>query len=199
MHATPDTHLFCGELCRKSDACTGGTKCGLCSLARVYSATGQSMPVICEIDASEIPQPQRELLVHQRDMTTTLRTFYGARTHLRLLRKEAGNEIYQREVVLALDGSERPVEFGASSIHLDRLPTDVQREILLAERPLGGLLLEHGVKFVSRPKAFIRVEADTLISRALELNGPGPLYGRCNALLTPAGDVLADIVEILPP
>ena len=199
MLATPDTHLFCGEHCRKSDACDGGTKCGLCSLARVYSATGQSMPEITEIAAAEIPQPQRGLLVHQRDMTTTLQTFHGARTHLRLLRTEAGNGIYQREVVLALDGSERPVEFGASSIRLERLPLAVQREILLAERPFGGLLVEHGVQFVSRPKAFIRVEADSLISRALELEGAGPLYGRCNALLTPQGDVLADIVEILPP
>jgi len=199
MLATPDTHLFCGELCRKSDACEGGAKCGLCSLARVYSVTGQSMPEIIEIAASEIPQPQRDLLVHRRDMTTTLQTFHGARTHLRLLRTEAGSGIYQREVVLALDGSERPVEFGASSIHLDRLPPDVQQEIVLAERPLGGLLLEHGVEFVSRPKAFIRVEADTLIGRALELEGIDPLFGRCNALLTPQGDVLADIVEILPP
>ncbi|MDD5261312.1 MAG: hypothetical protein PHD76_05620 [Methylacidiphilales bacterium] len=157
------------------------------------------MPAIFEIASSEIPQPQRDLLVHQRDMTTTLQTFYGARTHLRLLRAESGNEIYQREVVLALDGSKRPVEFGASSIHLGLLPPDVRREILLAERPLGGLLLEHGVKFVSCPKTFIRVEADTLISRVLELEGPRSLYGRCNALLTPSGDVLADIVEILPP
>ena len=194
-----ELNLYCGDLCRQSDACAGGVKCGLCPLARVYNATAQSLPAVWEIDPHEIPQPQQELLVHQRDMTTTLQRFHGARTHLRLLRAEGVNEIYQREVVLALDGSERRVEFGASSIHLTRLPLEVQREIVLAERPLGGLLLEYGVKFVSRPKAFIRVEADTLISRALELDGPGPLYGRCNALLTPTGDVLADIVEILPP
>lgn len=199
MRATPELTLFCGDLCRLSEACAGGAKCGLCPLARVYGATGQSLPTVWEIAAHSIPQPQRDLLVHQRDMTTTLQTFYGARTHLRLLRAETVNEIYQREVVLALDGSERPVEFGAISIHLDRLPRDVQQTIVLAERPLGGLLLERDVQFVSRPKAFIRVEADTLISRALALADAGTLYGRCNALLTPQGEVLADIVEILPP
>jgi chorismate-pyruvate lyase len=194
----PEFTLYCGDLCRQSTAGTGGTKCGLCPLARVYNATAQNLPAVWEIDADEIPQPQRQLLMHQRDMTTTLETFHGARTHLRLLRVETESEIYQREVVLALDGSERPVAFGASSIHLALLPVDAQREIVLAQRPLGGLLLEHGHKFVSRPKAFIRVEADTMIRRALELDGHGALYGRCNALLTPQGDVFADIVEILP-
>jgi chorismate-pyruvate lyase len=195
----PELAFSCGSLCRQSDACARGAKCGLCPLASVYASSSQILPAVWEIAAAEIPQPQRRLLVHLRDMTGTLERSYGARTHLRLLREETENGIYQRDVVLALDGSERPVEFGAISIHLALLPRNVQREVMLAERPLGGLLREHGVKFVSRPKSFIRIEADALISRTLELDAPATLYGRCNALFTLDNQVLADIVEILPP
>ena len=37
------------------------------------------------------------------------------------------------------------------------------------------------------------------MEKALCLNGQRVLYGRRNVLLTPQNDVLADIVEILPP
>ena len=199
MRATPEPTLLCGDLCRTSDACAGGAKCGLCPLARFYNATARPVPVVWEIDASEIPRLQRELLVHDRDMTSTLEAFHGARTHLRLLRSVTERDICQREVVLVLDGIGRPVEFGAISIHLDRMPSLLRSDIARAEVPLGGLLHTHRVAFQSRPKSFIRIEADEVISRALELEARGPLYGRCNALLTPSGEVLADIVEILPP
>jgi chorismate-pyruvate lyase len=195
----PECTFSCGSLCRQSDAGAGGAKCALCPLASVYHATSQILPVVWAIDATEIPQPQQRLLVHRSDMTSTLEKAYGARTHLRLLRGETENGVHQRVVVLALDGSERPVEFGAISIHLSSLSGDVRREVVLAERPLGGLLLDHGIKIVSRPKSYIRVEADALIRCALELDGAATLYGRCNALFTPENQVLADIVEILPP
>jgi len=200
MHATPETTLCCGEFCRQAAASTGGVKCGLCPLARSYSVMAQSVPVVWEVEDTDIPQPQRDLLAHLSDMTTKLEAFHGERTHLRLLRSATDGDIYQREVVLVLNSSGRLVEFGAITIHLDLLPPLLKVDILRAEVPLGSLLHQHRFAFRSRPKSFIRVEADELISRALALDRPAAhLYGRCNALLTSSGDVLADIVEILPP
>ena len=199
MLATPDiSSLCCGDFCRKSVAGSSGTKCGLCPLARAYSVVAEEMPTVWEVAASEIPQPQRDLLAHQSDMTTRLEAFHGELSHLLLLRSTTDGDIYQREVVLVLNNSGLHVEFGAITIHLDRLPAPLRRDIGRAELPLGSLLHLHRFAFRSQPKSFIRVEPDAVISRALALEQPGQLYGRCNALLTPSGEVLADIVEILP-
>lgn len=205
MHATRETTLFCGGNCQQTDAARGcantcGGKCGLCPLAGFYAAAAQPLPAIREIAAAEMPEPYRRLLVHDRDMTTTLEAFHGVRTHLRLLTAKNDDGIYRREVVLALVGLEKPVEFGAVTIHLELLPPDARQAVMTAQRPLGGVLVGYGVKFTSRPKAFIAIEPDETIGKVLEMERRSTtLYGRCNALLDAQGRVLADIVEILPP
>ena len=54
-------------------------------------------------------------------------------------------------------------------------------------------------RHTSRPKAFLRIQADEFIRRALRLDGPAVLYGRRNTLFDPVQRPLAEIVEILPP
>lgn len=201
MHNIP---LFCGGLCQQTEAAkagcaANGEKCGLCPLAHFYKHGASRLPVVMEIADTEVPAPYRQLLVHDRDMTSTLEKFHHAKTHLRVLRTVVNGDTYEREVVLALDGSERPVEFGALTVHLDRLPAMVRVLVAEGRRPFGGILVEHGVKFTSRPKAYIRIEPDSVISQSLELQTPSILYGRCNALFDDHGRVLADIVEVLPP
>jgi chorismate-pyruvate lyase len=201
----PETSLFCGGNCQQTDAARGcadtcGGKCGLCPLASFYATVAKPIPVIWEVAGAEIPEPYHRLLVHNRDMTTTLEAFHGVRTHLRLLTSKAEGGVYRREVVLALAGFETPVEFGAAAIHLDLLPPEARQAVMEAQRPLGGVLIGFGVKFTSRPKAFICIQPDETICKVLELaRHETTLYGRCNALLDAQGRVLADIVEILPP
>ncbi len=203
MPATLEKTLYCGGNCQVTGSAAGcgpsGEKCGLCPLAHFYTAADKAIPAVWEIAVEEVPQPYRQLLVHERDMTSTLERFYGTRTHLRVLRSATRAGVYEREVVLQLDGSRRPVEFGALTVHLELLPAKVQAIIKEGHRPFGGVLVENGIQFSSHPKAFIRVEPDGVIGRALELNQPAQLYGRCNALYDAQHRVLADIVEILPP
>lgn len=205
MRVMPETTLYCGGNCQQTGAArscadTCGGKCGLCPLAGFYTTAGKPLPGIREIAAAEMPDPYRRLLVHDRDMTTTLESFHGVRTHLRLLSSKSDGGVYRREVVLVLAGFEKPVEFGAVAIHLELLPSDARQAVMNAQRPLGGVLVGCGVKFTSRPKAFISIEPDEIISKVLELERRATtLYGRCNALLDAQGRVLADIVEILPP
>jgi chorismate-pyruvate lyase len=206
MHDTHETTLYCGGLCRQTDAAAaeqgcgeGGAKCGLCPLAGFYNGTAFGLPDVWEIGSGEMPEPYRSLLVHERDMTTTLENFHGGRTHVRVLNSKVVNGVYQREVILALDATNQPVEFGAVTIHLDVLPEKTQHTIISARRPLGGILIEHGIRFQSRPKAFIRTISDDIIGHALRVIPGQALYGRCNVLLTDHDQVIADIVEILPP
>lgn len=157
------------------------------------------MPALQFIDPVEIPAPYKQLLVHDRDMTSTLEHFHEQRIHLRVLNREQRESAYSREVVLELDGSNAPVEFGAIKIHLDGFPVVARDRILEAHCPLGRILKEFRIPYVSRPKAFLRAASDRLISGALKLTGTHRLYGRCNRLTDPQGNALAEIVEILPP
>jgi chorismate-pyruvate lyase len=168
-------------------------------LDEFYARARQPMPALQFIDAEEIPAPYKQLLVHEHDMTSTLEHFHEQRIHLRVLNREQRDNAYSREVVLELDGANTPVEFGAIKIYLMSFPSAARERILEAHWPLGRILKEFHIPYVSRPKAFLRIASDRLISGALQLTGTHRLYGRCNRLSDPHGNPLAEIVEILPP
>lgn len=168
-------------------------------LNEFYLEAELPLPEIEPIAADAVPEPYKSLLVHERDMTSTLEEFHGAGVRLHPLRTFTRGEAYFREVVLRLEGNGRPVEFGAIKIHLTGFSPTARRLILGAYWPLGRILKDCEIAYCSRPKTFLRVTSDALINRALGLNGPHQLYGRRNTLSDPAGRPLAEIVEILPP
>ena len=168
-------------------------------LDEFYARSGLNLPPLDQIDGEAMPEPYKSLLVHERDMTSTLENFHKAGIHLRLVSRQQRGDEYFREVVLVLDSSEKPVEFGAIKIHLDRFPEKAREEILREQFPLGHLLKDFAIEYQSRPKAFLRIASDKTINGFFGLHGAHLLYGRRNTLLSPAGESLAEIVEILPP
>ena len=168
-------------------------------LSAFYARANLPLPLVTPVDGQEMPEPYRSLLVHNRDMTSTLENFHGGSIHLRVLAQHDDGSTFSREVVLALDGNEKPVEFGAIIIYLARFNSEVQDLIRAGRRPLGGILNSQAIAYASRPQAFFRVTADTLIHEALQLTEPSLLFGRHNTLFDDANRPLADIVEILPP
>jgi chorismate-pyruvate lyase len=172
---------------------------GLYPLEEFYALRGETAPAMERLEAQELPQPQRSLLAHQTDMTSTLENFYGQRLHVEVLARHSVENEYCREVALRLEQSGRRVEFGAIKIMLDLFPAEVRQEILRESKPLGRILVESGVDFTSRPHLFLCITSDDFINRALGLSGPQVLYGRRNTLTDPWSRPLAEIVEILPP
>jgi chorismate-pyruvate lyase len=168
-------------------------------LDEFYQEMGQALPPLQQVDGEAVPRPYKQLLVHHDDMTPTLEKYHGCDIHLRLLSRRRKGSSYFREVVLLLDGTDQPVEFGAIKIYLDRFGADARRQILEEQRPLGHILQERDVKHSSRPKAFLRLASDHFINDALQLSGANVLYGRRNTLFDPQERPLAEIVEILPP
>jgi chorismate-pyruvate lyase len=168
-------------------------------LDEFYARSGLTLPPLDQLEGEAVPAPYKTLLVHERDMTSTLESFHHGGIHLRLVSREQRGDEYFREVVLALDGSERPVEFGAIQINLGRFPQKAREQILEERFPLGHILKDHAIQYLSRPKAFLRIASDQTINGLLHLTGAHLLYGRRNTLLDRAGNSLAEIVEILPP
>ena len=151
------------------------------------------------VNDTPMPEPYHALLVHDRDMTRTLEQFHGGAIHLRVLSSYHEADAYWRESVLELDGSNRPVEFGAIKIHLNRFPEPWRSQILAEHLPLGGILNTSGLRYTSQPTAYLQFTPDDFITCALHLKGTALLYGRQNTLRDDAGNVLAEIIEILPP
>jgi len=168
-------------------------------LDEFYARSGLRLPPLEVVDGGAIAEPARSLLVHERDMTSTLEAFHGAGIHLRPISRQRRGDDYFREVVLVLDETEQPVEFGAICIHLARFPEPARQAILAERFPLGHLLKDFGIAYLSRPKAFLRLASDATINGLLRLTGAQLLFGRRNSLFDPAGNSLAEIVEILPP
>jgi chorismate-pyruvate lyase len=163
-----------------------------------YKISGQPMPPLSQVEGSKVPEPYKSLLVHQNDMTPTLEKFYERTIHLQVVGRRQTDGAYFREVVLLLDGTEQPVEFGAIKINLDLFPKKAREEILHERLPLGRILHEHKIPHTSRPRAFIKVASDRLINGLFNASGAQVLYGRRNTLFDPKNRPLAEIVEILP-
>ncbi|MDB6024950.1 MAG: hypothetical protein JWM68_1173 [Verrucomicrobiales bacterium] len=163
-----------------------------------YEKRGEQLPVIGQVMGDDIPEPYKSLLVHDKDMTSTLLAFYKDPIHIEVLERHVFENEYFREVVLKLNGSDKRIEFGAIKIILDLFPNDAQQEILEAKRPLGHILHHHNIPHASRPQSFLTITSDDFINRALKLEGKQSLYGRRNTLVDPWDRPLAEIVEILP-
>lgn len=146
-----------------------------------------------------LPEPYRELLVHERDMTSTLERFHGEPLRLRLVERRRENDHLLRRVILIGENSGRAREFGAIRIDLGAFEPAAREMILASRRPLGSILARFDVPYRSRPRRFFRLESAQWLDRLFHLDSSRELYGRQNLLAGPSGQALAEVVEILPP
>jgi len=165
----------------------------------VYTYLGRKLPTIESLDGDLMPDPYKLLLVHENDMTPTLQNFHRDSIHVHALHAEERDGEYFREVLLKLNGSKRPVEYGAIKINLNLLPNKTRQEIIEARLPFGQILFAHEIPHSSRPKAYLQIQSDEHIAGALRIDGNTKLYGRRNTLNDEQNRPLAEIVEILPP
>jgi len=168
-------------------------------LDEFYALAQRELPTLERVESDEVPEVYRKLLVHKEDMTPTLEKFHDERIYLNVISRQTRGDFYFREVILLTQRTRTPVEFGAIKINLSLLPPQAHRLILEEQEPLGTILTEHKIPHVSRPKAFLRIQADAFIKGALQLCGDHVLFGRRNTLFDPQSRALAEIVEILPP
>jgi len=131
-------------------------------------------------------------------MTSVLQEFYSQEIHLSnvdLVREK--DRVLRRVALLREDG--RPVEFGAIDIRLSPFTDMVQGEILACLTPLGAILNHHKIGYTSSPTGFFEIDSNGFIREALRMESPERLYGRMNVLRSENDQVIAKVVEILPP
>jgi chorismate-pyruvate lyase len=168
-------------------------------LTHFYRRLQLPLPPMERLAPEALPAVSRRLLAHNEDMTPTLERHYGDRLHLRVLSRTISPTIYLREVVLVLDQSGLPVEYGAICIYLGGFADPTRRLILEETLPFGRILEEERIAHLGWPQAFFQVQADTHMMRMLHFDKPQPLYGRRNVVLDGQRRLLAEVIEILPP
>jgi len=169
-------------------------------LDEFYRLAKRRLPGIEPVDGAALLEPYRSLLVHERDMTSTLGQFHGDDIGIKMLHRHNGGDAYYREVLLLAKRSQRQVEYGAIKIHLGQFPGPARDAITEAAAPLGQLLHDYSIGHLSRPSGFLRVECDDYIGGLFGLDEQPVLFGRRNTLYdATAQHPLAEIVEILPP
>ena len=145
-----------------------------------------------------MPEPARSLLVHDRDMTSTLERHHGDAITLEVLVSGEAIGHYFREVILRTARAGTPVEFGLIEIELQSFPEDLRARILSGNEPLGGILNESGLPYRSSPIGYFSVARERLPTKLSVLGTDPRFFGRYNQLSTAEGACLARIIEILP-
>ncbi len=163
-----------------------------------YAEEGGEMPAFEFVRGDEVPEPERSLLVHTRDMTSTLRRHHGADIALEVIASQRSDDYLMRMVVLRNAATGAPVEFGAIGVRLEVFEGPIQADIAEARGPLGGLLEKYLIDYRSAPKGYFRTWADHRIGGALDEPDGAICFGRCNELTDADGIAFADIVEVLP-
>ena len=148
---------------------------------------------------SEVLDPYRQLLVHDRDMSSALAGFHGDAITLTVLRSRQIDDCYFREVTLHTAAAGTPVEYGLIKIHLELFPAEFRPQILEGKTPYGLVLNATGLAYRSEPQGFFSVSAAPLHALFPQCSGGEILFGRYNHLVVGENTLLARIIEILPP
>ena len=161
----------------------------------------RNLPVLSydKVEPMDMPDPYRSLLVHEGDMTSRLEAHHESPIKVSRLRSSSNGRLYYREVMLQTEPDDKPTEYGAIEVNLNALPEEAQALVLEAQQPLGGILNDHRIPYSSSPRAFIKVVPDGPIVEAFGTVEADYLFGRSNVISGFNGEVIAQIVEILPP
>jgi len=160
--------------------------------------SGDPVARIHVVATAELPSPYRDLLDHDRDMTSTLEAHHSAPLRLLVLRKDVSDGFLTREVVLETSAG-APVEYGAIRINLNALPAEPRSAVEAGQVPLGAILERFRVSYSCHPTALFRTSCTDLAQAAFKTEYGGALYGRRNRIKGDRGQLLADVIEILAP
>jgi len=168
---------------------------------QLCAAMELTLPPLEPLSGDAVPQPYRQLLVHERDMTPTLEAYHDCTLSLRVIRKAEIDGCLVREVLLISDRADQPVAFGVIRIFLDTFDERTRQLILDCRKPLGSILASQAIDHFSRPVLFFSLQPDDTVRSTFDLSrdAASRLYGRYNELFHEPDRRLAQVLEIMAP
>ena len=150
------------------------------------------------VPGEQVPQPYRDLLVHDQHMTVTLERFHHRPVELHVLARHVVGGEYARMILLALEGTGEIVEFGIFRMDLTCCSEEVQDEIVAGKTPLGRILIEHDVLRRIDPTAFLKIRPNAALKQWFGMSQDQPVYGRLASIF--CNNVLAiELLEVVQP
>lgn len=185
----------------------------LAPLLHYYHNLSLSPPSLQLIDPSTFPSPYDDLLSPPHNMTPTLEKYFASSLHLDVLQQIYNGETQciHRWIRLILP-SQQAVEFGSIIIYLQHIPRHLHPSIVEGRIPFGRILIDNNIQQQKQPKDFFTIIADEHIKRIFQHESESSshplliphisigsiLYGRCNIIRNDVGELIAEVVELLP-
>ena len=156
------------------------------------------MPAVEALAADDLPPAVRPLLDHPHHMTVTVEEHYGAAVKVKVIDAIVRGSHYARKIVLQLETTARPVQFGIVHVDLDALSPPVRAEIVAGLTPLGRVLIRHDVLREVRPSGFFQATLTDAMAGWLAAEVGATTYGRLG-VITAEGRPAVWVAEILAP
>jgi chorismate-pyruvate lyase len=150
------------------------------------------------VSADQVPQPYRDLLVHEHHMTVTVEAHHGSLVDVKVMEKKRDGNSYARKILLALQSDGRIVQFGLVRIWLQYCSPEVRAEILAEKTPIGRILINHNVLRRIEPTDYLRVTPGPDMMQWFGLAAPKVTYGRL-ALIHCEAQPAVELLEIVAP
>ena len=131
-----------------------------------------------EVSRDVVPQPFRNLLVHDGHMTETIEAHYGERVDVDVLSVVDEGPHYARKILLRRQSDAKVVQFGIVRLDPQSLP---ERSMCLIRQqvvPLGRILVDHEVMRRVQVDALWRIAPGIDLQQLLKIGPDTPLYGR---------------------
>lgn len=130
------------------------------------------------VPGAQVPEPYRQLLVHEHHMTVTVEKFHGDLVNVQVLFKKWDEDAYARKILLSLQKTGRVVQYGIVRMHFKYVSDEVRAEIVSERTPLGRVLIEHKVLRRIEPTAFLKIIPGKDLMAWFGMTEPTPVYGR---------------------
>src|SRR5262245_52370147 len=166
-------------------------------LDALYQTAGVAPPKARKVSPEDLPPVYRRLLVHEHSMTMTLERQFRGTIALRTLSTLRRGSSFMRRVLLVRTDTGQPVAMGAARITLSDFAPRLRARILRNNVPLGRVLHDAGVDYISRPRAFLAVTPNQELMGVFWMREPSTLFGRRTDMIY-RGRKIGAVVEILP-
>lgn len=150
------------------------------------------------IRGEDMPQPYRDLLVHEHHMTVTVEAFHGGPVEVRVLAVRRDGNLYSRKILLVHRATGKVVQFGIVRIDLSKTSPEVAQAIVAEQTPLGRILIEHDVLRRIEPTAYLKITPRPIQMSRFGMKEPLPLYGRL-AIIHCDGQPAVELLEVVAP
>jgi chorismate-pyruvate lyase len=163
------------------------------SLLSLFYNDSRALGVFRELSESQLPDLPRKLLAHNAHMTETVESHHGSPVDVEVLRQVKHGQHYAREILLRRHRDQRVVQYGIVRLNFACLDPGVIREIEAGQKPLGRVLINHGVLRTVRLERLFAIEPGPTLRKFLDSPPGMTIYGRTARILcddTPAVELL---------